>query len=84
MAINQKIKALMAMRGKKSSELAEYLGLAHKQALTTKFSRNSFSADDLIKISKFLNCELSFIVSDTQKITLDESDIRQNKSERKK
>jgi hypothetical protein len=42
--------------------------------------RGSFSAEDLIKIAAFLDCELAFILSDTQKISLDLSDIRQSES----
>jgi hypothetical protein len=34
----------------------------------------------LIKIAAFLDCELAFILSDAQKITLDTSDIRQDEN----
>jgi transcriptional regulator with XRE-family HTH domain len=80
MNITNKIKGLLKMRGKRNKELAEYLGLATAQALTNKFNRGSFSAEDLIKIAAFLDCELAFILSDTQKITLDTSDIRQDEN----
>ena len=77
MSVSNKIKALLQMQGKKNNELVEYLGFARPQALTNKFNRGSFSAEDLIKIAAFLDCELAFIVSDKQKITLDMSDIRE-------
>ena len=76
MSVSNKIKALLQMHGKKNIELVEYLGFARPQALTNKFNRGSFSAEDLIKIAAFLDCELAFI-SDKQKITLDMSDIRE-------
>jgi transcriptional regulator with XRE-family HTH domain len=75
--ITNKIKALLKMHGKKNKELAEYLGFSTTQALTNKFNRGSFSAEDLIRVADFLNCELAFILTDTQKITLDISDIRE-------
>ena len=75
MAVSEKIKALLQIRGKKKNELAEYLGM-NSQSLSNKFSRDSFSAEDLIKISNFLNCSLTFEIDDKQKIILDMSDIK--------
>lgn len=76
MAVSEKIKALLRMRGKKNKELAEYLGM-NSQSLSNKFTRNSFSAEDLIKISSFLDCSLAFEIDEKQKIILDTSDLRQ-------
>ena len=75
MGISDKIKALLKIKGKKMNELAEYLGMG-KQSLSNKFSRSSFSAEDLIKISTFLDCTLAFEIDEKQKSILDESDIR--------
>lgn len=74
MAISDKLRALLALRGKKSTDLATYYGIT-PQAMRNKFSRGSFSADDLIKMAMFLGAELSFRTSD-QVITLDESDLQ--------
>ena len=52
MAVTEKIKSLMAIRGKKNIELANYLNIG-AQSLSNKFNRGSFSAEDLIKISDF-------------------------------
>lgn len=76
MNLTNKIKAALQMRGKKNKELAEYLELGSAQALTNKFNRGSFSAEDLIKIAAFIDSELAFILPDGQKIRLDLSDIR--------
>lgn len=72
--ITAKIKALLAMAGKKNVELAEYLGI-FPQSLQNKFNRGSFSADDLIKIAEFTGAELSIQLGE-DKIVLDRSCIR--------
>lgn len=74
MSISNKIRALLNVQGKKPQDLAVPLGIS-VQAVRNKLYRDSFSASDLVKIAAALGCELSFIVSDTQKITLDTSDI---------
>ena len=59
MAVSEKINALLQIRGVKKYELAEFLEMS-PQSLRNKFNRGSFSAEDLIKISGFLNCTLAF------------------------
>ncbi len=81
MNLTNKIKAMLQMNGKKNRELAEYLELGSAQALTNKFNRGSFSAEDLIKIAAFLDGELAFTLPNGQKITLDLSDIRKTAPE---
>lgn len=76
MSISDKIKALLKIKGRKMNDLADYLGMG-KQSLSNKFSRGSFSAEDLIKISDFLECTLAFEIDEKQKIILDMSDIRE-------
>jgi transcriptional regulator with XRE-family HTH domain len=73
MAISDKIKALLKLRGKSNSGLAEYLGIS-VQALSNKFYRGSYSGQDLVKIAAFLECELAFI-ADSAKIALTLDDI---------
>jgi transcriptional regulator with XRE-family HTH domain len=76
MSVANKVKAVLNINGKKNRELAKYLGLASPQALTNKFNRGSFSAEDLIKVADFLDCELAFNLPNDQKIVFDISDIR--------
>lgn len=76
MAVSEKINALLQIRGVKKYELAEFLEMS-PQSLRNKFNRGSFSAEDLIKISSFLNCTLAFEIDERQKIILDEFDIRE-------
>lgn len=75
MAVSEKVKALLNLKGKKILELAEYMSMS-PQAMRNKLSRGSFSAEDLIKIAVFLNCTLSFEVTENQRIVLDEDDLR--------
>ena len=57
-------------------EVRDSLGIS-PQSLQNKFNRGSFSAEDLIKVSDFLECTLAFEIDGTQKIILDKSDIRE-------
>lgn len=47
--------------------------------MRNKFVRGSFSADELIMIADFLNCQLAFEVDNEQKIFLTTEDIRKSK-----
>ena len=73
---SDKIKALLALKRQNNAELAAHLGIT-KQSLLNKYSRDSFTAADLIKTAEFLCCELAFIIDERQKIVLDSSDIRE-------
>lgn len=76
--VSDKIKALLSMKGKKYNELATLFGIS-PQAMRNKFVRGSFSADELIMIADFLNCQLAFEVDNEQKIFLTTEDIRKSK-----
>lgn len=76
MAVTDKVKALLSIKGKKNIELAAHLGIS-PQSMQNKFNRGSFSAEDLIKISEFTDCTLAFEVDGSQKIILDKADIRE-------
>jgi len=73
MAITDKIRALLKLKGKSNKELAEYLGVS-VQALSNKFYRDSYSGKELIKIAIFLDCEIAFISGET-KINLNTNDL---------
>ena len=77
MAISDKVKAMLNLRGKKILDLAKHFEMS-PQAMRNKLSRESFSAEDLIRISMFLDSELSFRISENQIITLDQNDLREN------
>ena len=74
--LRKRSKRCFPSKEKKNVELAAYLGIS-PQSLQNKFNRGSFSAEDLIKVSDFLECTLAFEIDGTQKIILDKSDIRE-------
>ena len=65
MAISDKIKALLKLKGKNNQALADCLGIS-AQALSNKFYRDSYSGKDLITIADFLECDLAFISGETK------------------
>ena len=74
-SVSYKVRALLKLKGKTHAELAQSMGVT-TQSISNKFYRDSFSADDLIKIADFISCSLAFIVDSAQKIILDTSDIK--------
>ena len=77
--VSDKIKALLNMKGKKYKELAQLFNIS-EQAMRNKFARGSFSADELIQIANFLNCQLAFNIDDEQKIIFTMDDLRSSNS----
>jgi len=65
MAVANKIKYVMSEKGKKRDDIAEALGIS-SQAVSNKFNRDSFSAEDLIRIANCLGA--SFALVDNGKI----------------
>lgn len=77
MSKSSKIKALLAMNDIKSNEYAKKLKLANPQALTTKYARESFTSDDLIKLADLTGTKLAF-VDDQENVVIkfDKDDLR--------
>ena len=73
--VSDKIKALLNMKGKKYKELAQLFGIS-EQAMRNKFVRGSFSADELIQIADFLDCQLAYNIDNEQKIIFTTDDLR--------
>ena len=69
MSISRKIRALLAISGKKQVDLAQYFGMT-RQVMNNKLSRESWSAADLIKVADFCDCKIAFICPDGQRIYL--------------
>ncbi len=55
--VTERIKRIMKDRHITNQELAAYLNMS-SQSLANKFSRDSFSVEDLVTILDFLNCQL--------------------------
>lgn len=73
--VTDKIKALLAMSGKKQIDLAKEFGLT-PQSMNNKMSLNRYNAEDLIKIAQFTGCKIGFLLPDGQHIFLDAEDMR--------
>lgn len=73
MSISDKVKGLLALRGKKQLELAEHFDMS-KQTMSNKMARGSWSADDLARVAEFCGCKLAFILPDGQQILIDSED----------
>lgn len=78
--VSDKIRALLALAGKRNIDLAALYGVS-KQSMNNKLAKNRFSADDLIRIADFTGCRVGFFFSDGQNIFLDSEDIRQKEDE---
>lgn len=70
MPTSDKIKALLALSGKKQIDLAEEFGMV-RQAMGNKMARDSWSTADLIRVARFTNSRLLFETTDGQRIYLD-------------
>ena len=53
--VSDKIKMILKQKGVKVSQLAEYMNVK-PQSVTNKFSRDSWSVQDLISVLDFLDC----------------------------
>jgi len=69
MDVSQIIKALLTLNKRKIIDFAAFYGVT-RQSMSNKMSRNSFSAEDLIKAAEFVDCELFFQLDDGQRIYL--------------
>ena len=67
MAASKNIKQLMIERSMSVKELAEKLEIA-PQSMSNKLYRDSFSFDEVLKITNILDCDIQFITRDTKKI----------------
>lgn len=74
MSKSGKIKALLALKDKKNIDYANILNLARPQALTTKYSRESFTSNDLIKLAELTNTRLAFIDEDNKPLVVFDKD----------
>ena len=74
MAVADKVKAFLKIKDKDTAALAEHLQIS-KQALSNKYYRDSFSAEDLIKIADFLDCNLA-LIDNADRVNFDISDIK--------
>lgn len=70
MTVANTVKALLHLKGKRQIDLAEHFEMK-PQSMTNKMARNSFSAEDLIKIAEFTGCKVAFVLDDGQMLYLE-------------
>ena len=68
--VSEKIKALLALAGKRQVDLAEYFGMT-SQSMNNKMNRDSWSARDLVKAAAFTDCKLAFILPGNQQLIIE-------------
>lgn len=73
--VSDKIKQIMKLKGIKVIQLAEYMGVK-PQSVTNKFSRDSWSVQDLISVMDFLGCQVIIEAKPDTKIVLSLDDIK--------
>lgn len=70
MSVTEKVKALLALSGKKQVELAKEFDMS-PQTMSNKMARGSWSAADLAKVAAFCGCELAFVFPNGEKIIIE-------------
>lgn len=82
MSKSEKIKQLLTDKQIPSTEFAKFLNLPRRQALNTKYQRDSFTGDDLIKLASLTGTRLAFVDPETEKtiVYFEEEDAISNKS----
>lgn len=79
--ISNKVKAALKLGNIKALDFSQALSLKNPQALSTKYLRESFKAQELIILANMLKCKLAIIDENNQPlITFDETDIKESGS----
>lgn len=81
MSVANKMRALLNLTNHKIPDLSICLSMSD-QGVRNKFSRDSFSVSDLIKICDTLNCELSIRTRDGQTVYLGMEDLKNANSDK--
>lgn len=80
MSLSNKIKAFLKLRGVKAKDYSIKLNLSSPSVLDNKYRRQSFTAQDLIKLADLTGTRLAFIdTNDKPVIVFDNEDLEDNK-----
>lgn len=74
MSIANKLKYVMGEKNKRREDIANVLKISN-QAVSNKFNRDSFSAEDLIKIANCLGVSLA-LIDNNKTVSFDLDDIK--------
>ena len=79
MMVSDKIKALLAISGKKQLDLANEFEIS-AQSMNNKLALNRFNADELIHIANFTGCKIGFLLPNGEHIFFEDEDMRKKES----
>ncbi len=68
--VSEKVKALLALNGKRQNDLDTYFGMT-AQSMHNNIYRDSWSAKDMVAAAQFLGCKLAFVLPDGQLLTIE-------------
>ncbi len=68
--VSEKVKALLALSGKRQLDLAAYFGMT-AQSMNNKMNRDSWSAKDMVSVARYTGCKLAFVLPDGQLLTVE-------------
>ena len=74
MSMTSKIRDIMLLRGKSTRDMAVILEV-EEQSFRNKLARQSFSADDLVKIAGALDAQLYMELGENQRVRFEQSDL---------
>lgn len=77
MSVSNKLRAVLNLCGAKPADLSKCLNKS-VQSVRNKFSQDSFSVADVLRICNHLDCELSIRTKDGQTVILTIDDIKQD------
>ena len=66
---NAAVRAVLSIIGKNQSEMAEAFGMS-KQSMNNKFSRNSWTLNDLLKLAAMADCKLLYRFEDGSELVI--------------
>lgn len=78
-SLSNEIKSLLIVQGLKQSKLINILGMSSRQSVANKFSTNSWSVEDLVKVVNFLDGKL-IIKVDNREIEITKEHVKSRKS----
>lgn len=79
--ISNKIKGLLSIRNKKTSDVCECLEILDA-AFYRKLKKNTFKAEELIKVAELTNTKLAFIDGNNNPVVaFDKNDIKKDPSQ---
>jgi len=72
MTVSDIVKGLLAMTGKKQTDLSDALGMSSRQSMNNKIRMNRWDASDIIKVAELCGCKVAFVFPDGKQIILED------------